>query len=189
MGYLKYLKKLWQNPQKNNSEGYRKLLLKIRREPATVRIERPTNIARARSLGYKPKEGVILVRQRVIRGGRMRPDIKGGRRSAHAGQRKVVKKNYRQVAEERAAVKFKNCEVLNSYKVAEDGQNAWYEVILLDRQHPTILADKRYSTIAKQHGRAQRGLTSAGRKERGLHKKGQGVEKNRPSLRAKKRLN
>ena len=34
-------------------------------------------IDRARSLGYKPKQGVIIVRQRVIRGGRMRPDIKG----------------------------------------------------------------------------------------------------------------
>ncbi len=189
MGYLKYVKKLWQQPKQANSEGYRALLLKVRREPVTVRVERPTNIARARSLGYKAKQGVIVVRQRVQRGGRMRPDIKGGRRSAHSGQRKTLKKNYQQIAEERAQSKYKNCEVLNSYRLLEDGKSAWYEVILLDRTHPSVLADTRLAGVARQRGRAQRGLTSAGRKSRGLRKKGLGVEKNRPSLRAKKRLN
>ena len=187
MGYLKYLRDLWKNPQKNNPDGYRELLLKARREQVTVRLHRPTNIARARTLGYKPKQGVIVVRQRVIRGGRMRADIKGGRRSAHSHQSKIVKKNYQQVAEERVAVKYKNCEVLNSYKVIEDGKNLWYEVILVDREHPAVKADKNLYGIAKQKGRAQRGLTSAGRKARGLRKKGQGAEKIRPSLRANKR--
>ncbi len=188
MGYLKYLRDLWKKPQKNNPEGYRALLLKVRREPSTLRIERPTNISRARSLGYKPKQGVIIVRQRLLRGGRMRPNITGGRRSAHAHQSKIVKKNYQQVAEERAQAKYKNCEVLNSYKLIEDGKYFWFEVILLDREHPAVKADKNLKGVAKQHGRAHRGLTSAGRKARGLRKKGKGSEKNRPSLRSKKRL-
>ncbi len=186
MGYLAYVKKLWQHPKEN--EHYRELLLAARREPVTVRLERPTNIARARSLGYKPKQGVIVVRQRLLRGGRMRPDIKGGRRSAHARQSKIVKKNYQQIAEERVAAKYKNCEVLNSYKILEDGKHLWYEVILVDRLHPAVLADKNLKGVAKQQNRTFRGLTSAGRKARGLRKKGQGSEKNRPSLRAKKRL-
>ena len=184
MGYLKYVRKLWQEqPQ----EHVRELMLKVRREPATLRIERPTRIDRARSLGYKPKQGVIVVRQRVDRGGRMRPDIKGGRRTAHSGQQKTLKKNYQQVAEERAQASFKNCEVLNSYKLLQDGKCAWYEVILIDRMAPTILADKQLAGIAAQHGRATRGLTSAGRKARGLRQKGTGAEKQRPSLRAHER--
>lgn len=185
MGYLKYLRNLWKNPQQN--ARYRELLLKARREPVTIKLERPTNLARARSLGYKPKQGVIVVRQRVTRGGRMRPDIKGGRRSAHAHQKKVVKKTYQQVAEERVQRKYKNCEVLNSYKILEDGKYFWYEVILIDRLHPAVLADKQLSRVAKQRGRVFRGVTSAGRKARGLRKKGMGSEKNRPSLRAKLR--
>lgn len=187
MGYLKYVKELWKKPKENNREGYRALLLKVRREPVTTRVDRPTNIARARSLGYKPKQGVVVVRQRVGRGGRMREDIKGGRRSAHSGQSKIVKKNYQQVAEERAQEKYQNCEVLNSYKVIEDGKFAWYEVILVDRHAPTVLADKNMSSVATQYGRTNRGLTSAGRKARGMRNKGQGSEKIRPSLRANKR--
>lgn len=182
MGYLKYVRELWKKPAKN--PAYRELLLKVRREPVTVRLERPTRIDRARSLGYRAKQGVIVVRQRVTRGGRMRPDIKGGRRSAHSSQRKVVQKSYQAVAEARAQFKFKNCEVLSSYKLLQDGKSAWFEIIMLDRESPVIKADKDLSGVAKQRNRTGRGITSSGRKSRGLMSKGVGAEKIRPSLRA-----
>lgn len=188
MGYLKYVKRLWQKPQKNLADRYRELLLKVRREPVTIRLDRPTRIDRARSIGYKPKNGVIVVRQRVIRGGKMNPDIKGGRRSAHSSQHKVNRKSYQRIAEERVATKYRNCEVLNSYKVIQDGKHFWFEVILLDRMNPEVLADARYGPVVKQRGRAFRGLTSAGRKTRGLRNRGLGTEKIRPSRRANKRL-
>lgn len=188
MGYLKYVRNLLRKPTTEAQELSRERLLVMRREPTTVRIKRPTNIVAARSLGYRPKQGVLVVRQRVGRGGRMRPDIKGGRRSAHARQRKVVKKNYQQVAEERANRKFKNCEVMNSYLVAKDGVYYWYEIIMVERYHPAILKDKQLAQVATERGRATRGLTSAGRRGRGLRKKGIGAEKIRPSLRANKRL-
>ncbi|MBR9702664.1 50S ribosomal protein L15e [Candidatus Woesearchaeota archaeon] len=188
MGYLKYVKKLFQKPSEEATAVQRERLIAMRREPVTIRIERPTNIATARSLGYKAKQGLIIVRQRVIRGGRQRPDIKGGRRSAHSRQRKVVKKNYQQIAEERANKVFKNCEVMNSYKVAQDGTYYWYEIIMVDRYHPVVLNDKQLAQVATDKGRAFRGITSAGRKGRGLRKKGIGAEKIRPSLRSKKRL-
>jgi len=188
MGYLKYVRSLFKKPTDDAKALSRERLLKIRREPVTIRIERPTNIARARTLGYKPKQGVIIVRQRVSRGGRMRADIKHGRRSKHSRQSKIVKKNYQQVAEERVNRKYKNCEVMNSYKVAEDGVYSWYEVILVERYHPVVLSSKQLAQVAVHRGRAYRGKTSAGKRARGLRKKGIGSEKNRPSLRAKKRL-
>lgn len=175
MGYLKYVRALWKKPSEHPHQ--RELLLQLRREPVTVRLQRPTRIDRARSLGYKPKKGVLIVRQRLTRGGRMRPDIKGGRRTAHSTQRKTLKKNYQQVAEERVAVKHKNCEVLGSYHLLSDGKYAWYEVILIDRESPDVKADHRLKGVARQRGRAQRGLTSAGRKARGLRSKGKGAEK------------
>lgn len=188
MGYIKYVRELLKKPTEESKTLSRERMFAMRREPVTVRIDRPTNIATARSLGYRPKQGVILARQRVIRGGRTRPDIKGGRRSAHSRQRKVVKKNYQQVAEERVNRKFKNCEVVNSYLVAKDGVYSWYEVILVDRYHPAVLSDKQLAQVATDKGRAARGITSAGRRGRGLRKKGQGAEKIRPGLRANKRL-
>jgi len=186
MGYLKYVRDLWKKPRENNP-NYRDRLLKLRREPATVRLKRPTRIDKARSLGYRAKPGILVIRQKVPRGGRKREDWAGGRRTKAQRRLKIVGKNYRQVAEERASKKFTNCEVLNSYYVAEDGQNFWYEVLLVDRDHPQILKDKKLSWISKKKGRATRGITSAGRKSRGLRNKGKGAEKIRPG--GRKHLN
>ena len=188
-GFYKYVKEAWKKPKETMPELWKERLQKWRRSPSTVRVKRPTRIDRARSLGYKAKPGFIVVRQRVKRGGRMRPKIRRGRRSKRFHQRLNLSKNYQQVAEERANRKYINCEVLNSYWVADDGKYYWYEIILLDRSHPAVITDKDQGWITmKQHrGRAARGLTSAGRKSRGLRNKGQGAEKIRPSLRAKKR--
>jgi large subunit ribosomal protein L15e len=81
--------------------------------------------------------------------------------------------NYQAVAEQRAARKYKTLEVLNSYWVGEDGIYYFFEVILVDPNHPQIRNDPVLKWIVeKQKGRAFRGLTSAGTKGRGLHQKG-----------------
>jgi len=190
MGMYHYIQQLWKNPKQNLGGLWKERLMQMRREPVTIRLERPTRIDRARSLGYKAKQGFIVVRQRVSRGGRQRPMIKHGRRPKHNRQKKVVSKNYQQIAEERAVKKYINCEVLNSYLIAKDGLYGWYEVILVDKSHPVIRADKDIGWISsnKHTRRAFRGLTSAGRKSRGLRKKGIGAEKIRPSQRANSRL-
>jgi large subunit ribosomal protein L15e len=95
-------------------------------------------------------------------------------------------KSIQRIAEERAARKYPNMEVLNSYWVGEDGKHKWYEVILIDPCHPAIKADPQLNWLCtgKHRGRAFRGLTSAGKKGRGLRNKGIGAEKVRPSIRA-----
>jgi large subunit ribosomal protein L15e len=78
-------------------------------------------------------------------------------------------------------------EVLNSYWVGSDGRHQYFEVILVDPHHPSVLADPSLSWIADpaNRGRAFRGLTSAGKKGRGLRARGKGAEKVRPSRRAR----
>jgi large subunit ribosomal protein L15e len=183
MGMYSHIRDLWKKPQENMPELWRARLIQWRKEPSTVRLDKPTRIDRARSLGYKAKQGFIIVRERVIRGGHSRGSYLGGRRPKHARTKMVLTKNYQQIAEERVNDKYPNCEVLSSYWVAEDGRYYWYEVILVDVSHPVILADPDISWIAeKQHtGRVYRGLTSAGRKSRALRRKGKGAEKIRPS--------
>jgi len=190
MGLYKHVRELWKQPRKNLGDLWKQRLIQWRREPVTLRIERPTRIDRARSLGYKAKQGFVVVRQRLSSGGRMREKFKSGRRPKHYRRKKIVSKSYQLIAEERAVRKFVNCEVLNSYFVAKDGKNYWYEIILVDKNHPNIKADPRLRWIAgKKHTRRVfRGLTSAGRKMRGLRRKGRGAEKIRPSQRAKMRL-
>ena len=183
MGVYKYLNKYWENPDKDR---IRELLLKFRREKVFTRVDKPTKIARARSLGYKDKSGVVIVRVRVGRGGRSRPAPSKGRKPKKSGLRKFSpKKSLQWIAEEKAQRKFPNLQVLNSYYVVEDGKHRWFEIILLDPNHPAIMSDKELSRVALQPRRAQRGLTSAGKISRGLTNKGRGAEKVRPSIGAK----
>jgi len=184
MGLYRYVKDSWKNSTSEFKEIQRKRMTTWRAEDTTVRIDKPTRIDKARAVGYRAKQGVIIIRQRVDRGGRMRPKITGGRRTAHNYQHKNLSKNYQQIAEERANEKYTNCEVLNSYFVGKDGLSYWYEVILLDRTSPVIQNDPIYHGIITQTKRVYRGITSAARKSRGLRGKGLGYEKSRPSNRA-----
>ena len=186
MGVYKYINNLWKNPKKNMPELMKERLIEFRKEPSTLRIENPTRLDKARKLGYKAKQGYILVRQRVLRGGRKRPNIKKGRRPKHNSQRLDLAISYQVVAEQRAQKKHKNCEVLNSYYVLRDGKYYWYEIILVDKSHPVIVKDKNINWITKpsQKGRVFRGLTSSAKKARGLRNKGKGTEKIRPSKHA-----
>jgi large subunit ribosomal protein L15e len=95
-------------------------------------------------------------------------------------------KSLRMIGEERAGRRFPNLEVLNSYWVGEDGSSKWFEVIMVDKHHPVIKADKTVNWICqKQHNRRVfRGLTSAGKKVRSLTRKGKGAESFRPSKKA-----
>jgi len=156
-----------------------------RREPAVVRLDHPTRLDRARECGYKAKQGIIVVRAHVRRGGSRKSRYIRGRKSKHMGLRTLTRrKSIQRIAEERAAKKFRNMEVMNSYWVGEDGRYKWYEVVLVDPHHPSVLADKDLNWIAgnSHRGRAERGLTSAGVKGRGMRRKGMGTEKNYPSI-------
>lgn len=183
MAIYKYIREAWKKPKKNIPEEYKSRLIEWRQEPTTVRILRPTRLDRARSLGYKAKQGFVLVRQKVTRGVHKRPDIKGGRRPKTQRQKMVLDQSYKTIAEQRAAKKFPNCEVLNSYWVAEDGKNYWFEIILVDKSHPAIKKNKQLKWITKgaNRNRVSRGLTSGQKKSRGLRNKGKGAEKMRPS--------
>lgn len=167
MGLYQQIRESWKKP---SSDLWRERLQAWRQEPVTVRLERPTRLDRARSLGYRAKQGIIVVRHRILRGGHERPQIKGGRRSKRSGTRMNLRKNYQQIAEERVQKDFHNLTVLSSYWVAQDGKNFWFEVIVVDPHHPAIKADPALAWLLqkKHHSRVFQGKTSAGRKGRGL---------------------
>jgi len=184
----KYVTRAWKKPE---ASFVRELMwqrvIDWRRQPAILRVERPTRLDRARKLGYKAKQGFVVLRVRVRRGGFRRVRPKAGRRPKRLGVAKLkLAKSLRLIAEERAARKFPNMEVLNSYWVWEDGRSKWFEVIMVDPNHPAIKSDKDINWICDEvhRGRVFRGLTSAGKEVRGLRHKGRGAEKARPSRKA-----
>ena len=164
MNVYKHLRQAWKEPK----SVYREKARKWRKENVVEKIENPTRLDRARSLGYKAKQGYVLARIRIRKGGRKRPKIRKGRNPSAYGRFYTPKMSHQNIAEKRTAKRFPNLEVLNSYYVAEDGKYKYYEVILVDPQHPVIKKDKNINWIAKQRKRAFRGLTSAGKKSRGL---------------------
>jgi large subunit ribosomal protein L15e len=181
----KYIAEAWANSEKSFvDELMRQRLIQWRRQPAIFRIEKPTRLDRARKLGYKAKQGFVVVRVRVRRGGLRKQRPKAGRRPKRMGVKKFKPaKSLKLIAEERAGRKFPNLEVLNSYWIGEDGRSKWFEIIMVDPNHPIIKADKDVSWICQKqhHRRVFRSLTSAGKKVRSLRRKGRGAEKFRPS--------
>lgn len=163
-------------------------LIQWRAGESIVRVDKPLRLDRARTLGYKAKTGFVILRVRVKRGGRKRARHTHGRKSRKQHVRKILKMSYQWVAEIRAERKYRNLEVLNSYQLAKDGKYYFYEVILVDPSRPEIASDPVFKWFCnpENKNRAQRGLTSAAKKSRGLRSKSHAL-KVRPSLRARQR--
>lgn len=191
MGVAKHMQATWNRPKASiPAKARRERMAGWRREGVFQRIQRPTRIDAARRVGYKAKQGIVMVRTRVRRGGLRKGKVHMKRKPSKAGVKKITMgKSIQRIAEERTARRYPNLEVLNSYWVGEDGKNKFYEVILVDPSHPAISSDKNLSWISEgssHRGRAFRGKTGAGKRGRGLLNKGKGAEKLRPSLKANK---
>ncbi|MCH7568391.1 MAG: 50S ribosomal protein L15e [Nanoarchaeota archaeon] len=182
-GMYYYLRQAWQKP---SSEMLRERLIEWRKGNVFVKVDKPLRIDKARALGYKAKKGFVIVRIRIRRGGRKRKraGVKG-RKTTKQHIRKTLKMNYKWVAEIRVARKYKNLEVLNSYWIGKDGKHYFFEVIMVDPSAAEIRNDRIMSwiTSGKNKKRAERGLTSAAKKSRGLRSKSHKL-KVRPSLRS-----
>jgi len=184
--FYSHIKDAWKSPKEGKlAELQWQRKQEWREQGAIERIERPTRLDKARELGYKAKQGVIVARVSVRKGGSRKERFTAGRRSKRQGVNRLSRrKSIKRIAEERASRKYRNLRVLNSYWVGEDGRQKWHEIVLVDPDHPAIENDGDLSWICEdQHrGRAFRGLTSAGTKGRGQRTRGKGTEHTRPSI-------
>jgi large subunit ribosomal protein L15e len=131
--------KLWQE----NSPEIRERIVQWRKENAVTRIDKPSRLQRARRLGYKAKQGIVVVRMRVGTGGMRKQRPVAGRRPKHLGVTRIKADDSMQtVAERRVIQRYPNLKLLGSYFVYKDGMHFWYEVILADPIHPRIAQDK-----------------------------------------------
>lgn len=186
--FYSHIREAWKTPKEGKlAELQWQRQQDWREQGAIERIERPTRLDKARSLGYKAKQGVVVARVSVRKGGARKQQFKAGRRSKRQGVNRITRrKNLQRISEERAQRKYRNLRTLNSYWVGEDGSQKWFEVILLDPEHGAIQNDDDLNWICDdtQKGRAFNGTTSAGKRGRGLSTRGKGAEKTRPSIRS-----
>jgi len=134
---------VWLNLWKDNAPAIRERAIRWRKENAVTRIEKPSRIQRARRLGYKAKQGIIVVRMRVGTGGMRRQRPRGGRRPKHLGVTRIkADVSMKEVAERRVLERYPNMKLLGSYYLYKDGMHYWFEVILADPSHPRVSKDK-----------------------------------------------
>ena len=135
--------KVWLKLWKENSPELRDRVVSWRKQDAVTRIEKPSRILIARRLGYKAKQGIIVIRMRVGTGGMRKKRPTGGRRPKHLGVTRIkAAVNMKQVADRRVLERYPNMALLGSYFIYKDGMHYWFEVILADPSHPRIIKDK-----------------------------------------------
>ncbi|KAJ5106378.1 hypothetical protein N7456_003053 [Penicillium angulare] len=176
MGALKYVEEI----QKKKQSDVIRFLLRVRcwelrQLNAIHRASRPSRPDKARRLGYKAKQGYVVYRIRVRRGGRKRPVPKGatyGKPTNHGVNQLKYQRALRATAEERVGRRCANLRVLNSYWINQDSTYKYFEVILVDPQHKAIRRDARINWICNSvhKHRESRGLTATGKKSRGINK-------------------
>ncbi|KAK2084263.1 60S ribosomal protein L15 [Saguinus oedipus] len=176
MGAYKYIQEPWRKKQSD----VMRFLLRVRcwqhhQLSALHRAPHPTRPVKACQLGYKAKQVYIIYRIRVRCGGRKRPVPKGATYSkpVHHGVNQLeFARSLQSVAEERAVRQCRALRLLNSYWVGEDSTYRFFEVILIDSFHKAIRKnpDTQWITKPVHKHREMHGLTSAGRKSRGLGK-------------------
>ena len=134
---------VWLKMLKENPIELRQKAVIWRNQNAVTRVEKPSRIARARRLGYKAKQGIIVIRMRVGTGGMRKQRPRSGRRPKHLGVTKIkADVSMKQVSERRVLERYPNMKLLGSYFLYKDGMHYWFEVILADPSHPRIAKDK-----------------------------------------------
>ncbi len=134
---------VWLKLLKDNSPEIRNRAVQWRKQNAITRIDKPSRIQRARRLGYKAKQGIIVIRMRVGTGGMRKQRPRGGRRPKHLGVTRIkADVSMKEVAENRVLERYPNMKLLGSYFLYKDGMHYWFEVILADPSHPRVSKDK-----------------------------------------------
>lgn len=168
-GAYQHIRKMWEKEGVENI--LKKRRIEWRKQHTVERIDKPTRLDRARALGYKAKQGYVLARVKIRKGGRRRPADRRGRKPSKAGLvHFTFGKDWLWRAEEKTQRRFPNLEVLNSYPAGEDGQYHYGEVILVDPNHPVIKNDPKINWVCNPGNRRRvlRGLSSHGKRSRGL---------------------
>jgi large subunit ribosomal protein L15e len=148
MPLYREVSKTWQGIFSEKPPHIRAKAVELRDEPAMLRVEHPWRLDRARALGYRAKEGVVVVRMRVSRGGMRKKRPTSGRRPKHMGVLKIKSDvSSQSVAERRVSERHPNLKLIGSYPVWKDGIHAWYECVLIDPENPSIRSDYNYRRL------------------------------------------
>jgi len=138
----KHVAETWVKALKAKGPEMKERMIAWRKGPRVVKVEHPVRLDRARAIGYKAKQGFVVARVRISRGGiRIKRPV-AGRRPKHLGVLRIKGQlDERKVVARRARERFPNLKVLGSYFLIEDGRYRWFEAVMVDTHHPSVQAD------------------------------------------------
>ena len=171
-----YLQALRNAKQSTVSRYLRRIRMwEYRQNTVIHRAQTPTHLDKARLLGYKKKDGILIFRTRVKRGGRVRKANNGktnGKPAKSGIYHRKHSKSLIGLGEIRVGAKYPQYRVLGSYWVGEDRIYKYSEVIVVDPLKECIRNDKTLSWICKpvMKRREARGLTTVTKRSRGIGK-------------------
>ena len=158
LSLYKQIASVWKKPKANLGDTLKGRLIQWRREGTIVSVASPTRVDRARALGYKAKQGYVLARVKIGKGGRRREYY--GRRGRKPSKMGLVHfthgKSLGKISEEKAQRKYINMTVLGSYLAGEDGKNKWFEVVLVDGSHGTTKKNPKMKWVSKNNRKSLR---------------------------------
>ena len=131
--------------------AYKARLIRWHKQSPVVRLEGPTNIPRARGLGYKATKDILVVRVRISKGKRVRRRADLGRKPGK--NRKEVNPgaplSYYAVI--KAANRFTNLSPLGVYLAGETGTDKYFEIIMKNNcpQKPGVRVKQAAPVAAK----------------------------------------
>ena len=132
MGAFKYIRENEKSIYRDK-DRQRELVYALARSSSIERPDGPTKLAKARSIGYKAKRGYIVVRVRVNKGSFRRVRPVHARRPSKTGIYYNLSISKKKIAENRAAKRYPNMDILGSYFLGDNGKYQWYEVVMHDR--------------------------------------------------------
>lgn len=155
-------------------------VVEARQNDVVHRKEKPLFLDRARKLGYKAKQGVTVWGVRIRKGDAIRNYNNGNTRGkcVNAGIHQIKSTlNKQALAEQIIGQQLGSLRILGSYKIGQDLRYHHFEVIMVDPNHNAVRNNRVLNWICNpvHKHREMRGLTSAGRKSRGL---GHGIKYN-----------
>lgn len=130
MSAIKYIKKSFKVSTKSKSDEYKKRIIVYRKvDKKIVKLDKPTNPVRAKTLGYKQAKGYSVYRLSVRKGMRARPKPDQGRKPGKSRKFKEPGFSWQSYAENTILKKRNNMKIIGSYKIGEDGDTTFYEVL------------------------------------------------------------
>src|SRR2546428_8421214 len=119
------LQQLWRKHDPERLGWLRQEAVEWRRDPVIMRIRRPTRPDKGSLLGYKAKQGIIMVRVRVRTGGARKPRPASGRRQKALGSVKFTRAiSFQRVGENGPLRKATNMIVMIAYYLISIGNHS-----------------------------------------------------------------